>query len=99
MQVCHYRLFKKHDAVTDQGTDGDEFFFVVSGRCTMFQRRNNIEHAVRDLKPGTYFGEASIVTKTPRLHSVKVIEDHTQMLVVGWYSFNNYLSSQPQIKV
>lgn len=62
------REYKSEDFVIREGAEGNEFFLIKQGEATVLKGNENIA----TLKPGDYFGEASLLEDTPRNATVKV---------------------------
>ena len=58
--------FAEGDAVTREGDEGDAFFVIVDGRLTV--SRNGM--TLRELEPGDFLGEISLVDGRPRTATV-----------------------------
>eukprot|EP00392_Amoebophrya_sp_AT5.2_P013115 g13226.t1 len=61
------REYKSEDFVIREGAEGNEFFLIKQGEATVLKGNENIA----TLKPGDYFGEASLLEDTPRNATVK----------------------------
>lgn len=68
--------FQPGEVVIKEGDTGDEFFLIKSGSAQVF--KNNAE--IAKLRPGDYFGEASLLEDTPRNATIKVPENAEKML-------------------
>ena len=66
------RKFKLDDVVMEQGSDGDEMFFVKSGKLLVTVQEGKERVVVGELGPGDYFGEMAMLTGKPRTASVRV---------------------------
>lgn len=62
--------------VIREGEEGNEFFLILSGEAAVYKGDVNIA----TLKPGDYFGEASLLEDTPRNATIKVPENAAQRL-------------------
>jgi len=61
-----------------QGDRGDRFYIVRRGRCSVFVRdEQGTEHLVDRIGPGSYFGEISLLARSPRTATVRADDDVT----------------------
>jgi CRP-like cAMP-binding protein len=61
-------------AVVDEGDDGDRFYVVLTGMCTVSQ----VSMGPRSvLRPGDYFGEVALTMDVPRTASVRALTQAT----------------------
>jgi len=62
--------------LTEEGTIGREFFFIVDGHASVRRRGRKVAH----LSPGDYFGELALLDRKPR--SATVVAE-TDMLLLN----------------
>jgi len=72
--------------VCDEGEVGQSFYFIVSGKATVY--RNGRKTA--ELGPGGYFGELALLDRLPRSATVKATTD-MELLVISQRDFNRLL--------
>jgi voltage-gated potassium channel len=73
--------------VCDEGEVGQTFYFIVSGKATVY--RNGRKTA--ELGPGNYFGELALLDRLPRSATVKATTD-LELLEISQKDFNRLLS-------
>ncbi|MGH9086957.1 MAG: cyclic nucleotide-binding domain-containing protein [Acidimicrobiales bacterium] len=78
--------------LTEEGTIGREFFFIVEGRASV--RRGN--RKVATLGAGDYFGELALLDRKPRSATVTADTD-MRLLVLGQRQFNGLLDAVPAL--
>jgi len=59
--------FAPGDQIVGEGEDGDAFYLILDGRATV---RRGVQ-LVRELGPGDFFGEISLVDGRPRTASIR----------------------------
>ncbi|RME28616.1 MAG: hypothetical protein D6798_01960 [Deltaproteobacteria bacterium] len=84
-QACTYRQLLAFTEATrvrrapagsvlfEEGSAGDEAFFIVAGRVAIEKRGTRLAR----LGPGHYFGELSLIDQVPRSASARVLQDAT----------------------
>lgn len=77
-----------------EGDPGDAFHIILSGSVEILSETVN-KH-IRDLQPGDFFGELSLIMGIPRTAAVRTLET-TILFVVDRNVFHNFLSSYPQL--
>jgi CRP-like cAMP-binding protein len=73
------RIYEEGAVITQEGSPGDEAFFIVSGSCEVeIQGRR-----VREMGPGDAFGEMAILSPGPRTATVRALTDVVVEVVNG----------------
>ena len=88
-RVTHHPAGKQ---ITEQGEGGVGFHLITSGSATVTvgdQQR-------RELGPGDYFGEISLIDGKPRSATVTVESDLTAVFLVPWV-FTPLLDEEPEL--
>jgi serine/threonine-protein kinase len=75
------RVYEAGTAIVEEGTDGDEAFIVVAGRCGVFKQREVKRERVSELGPGDVFGEAAVFSARPRTATVEALTSVTVKVV------------------
>ena len=78
--------------IIKEGTSGSSVFLIIEGLCEVRRGSNRI----RELKPGEFFGEISILDPAPRTATVRAIENSV-LLVLEGYDFRTALKSSMQM--
>jgi len=73
---CTPLTFHFGDSIVSQGEHGDSLYLLVSGRVSVTEN----ESARRDLGPGDFFGEQSVLYNTPRTASATASSAEVQCL-------------------
>lgn len=77
-----------------EGDPGDAFHIILSGSVEIISEKVN-KH-IRNLNPGDFFGELSLIMGIPRTAAVRTLET-TILFVVDRNVFHHFLSSYPQL--
>lgn len=67
MKPAHY---KDKDHIITQGSKGQEFYIVKSGRVQVVMKENGATNIIGELIEGEYFGEGALLTNQVRRASV-----------------------------
>ena len=67
--------FHDGDVIIREGDDGDNFYIMLSGRCSVRRSIDGSEEEAGFLDPGAYFGEIALITGGKRTASVIAIGD------------------------
>jgi CRP-like cAMP-binding protein len=78
--------------IIKEGTSGSSVFLIVEGKCEV--RRNN--NRIREIGPGDFFGEISILDPAPRTATVRAVENSV-LLVLEGYDFRTALKSSKEM--
>jgi PAS domain S-box-containing protein len=84
--------------IIDEGSYGDSFFFIVSGRVRVTKRIGEEEEVLRELEPGNFFGELALIHDKPRAASVISLEE-TELYEMGREDFTRMLEASPSISL
>jgi CRP-like cAMP-binding protein len=79
-----------------QGDPGDTFYLVSQGRLSLWVRKMLSEKKVADLHPMDYFGEAALLSSSPRSATVKA-ETDCDLFVLKKDDFQSTLMANPGI--
>jgi CRP-like cAMP-binding protein len=80
--------------IVTQGTQGHEFYLVMSGQAAV--RRNG--RKIATLGPGDYFGELALLDRGPRSATV-VSETDAELAVISQREFFGVLSEVPAVSL
>jgi CRP-like cAMP-binding protein len=83
---------EESDVLTEQGSQGDDFFIIVSGKANVI--RNGVR--VAQLGPGEFFGEMAPLDGGPRTATV-VADTEMQLSVLSGRDFSLLLASFPTV--
>ncbi len=85
-----------HMIITQGEKNGDAFYMISTGRCTVWVKQKTAMVKVADLGPDQYFGERALVTDEPRAATVRA-ELPTELYVLYKKDFDAILMSNPSI--
>ncbi|HPI92973.1 MAG TPA: cyclic nucleotide-binding domain-containing protein [Deltaproteobacteria bacterium] len=82
--------------IIEEGSYGDSFFCIISGRVKVSRRIGETEETLRELHPGDFFGELALIHDKPRAATVTAL-DETELYEMGRESFTEMLRTSPDI--
>jgi len=92
-----HHLFGKGEAVCKQGDPGTTFYIIKSGLIAVkVKGADGVEVEVARLKPGSYFGEMSLLTGDVRTSTCTALED-SELLCLDRDTFGVLLQENPPI--
>ncbi|MBV8882020.1 MAG: mechanosensitive ion channel, partial [Planctomycetaceae bacterium] len=92
-----HHLFGKGEAVCRQGDPGSTFYIIKTGLVAVrVKGSDGVEVEVARLKPGTYFGEMSLLTGDARSSTVVALED-SELICLDRETFGVLLQENPPI--
>lgn len=87
--IVHY---SEGDVICEEGTNGREFFLVMDGQAEVKKGKKTIAK----MKPGSYFGELSVLDGGPRSATVVAGSD-MELLVLEQRQFSGLIRELPAI--
>lgn len=69
------------ELIIREGEIGDAAYIIVNGKCEVYQTRDGEHVTLRMMGPGEFFGEAAILTDSPRTASVAAVGVTTLMVI------------------
>jgi len=98
-RVAVVRALPSGEVVCLEGSPGDAFYVIVSGRMEMLQRLDDDSERVLHLAgPGEFFGEMAIVHEGVRTATVRTVEP-SSVLEIGREAFLRVLGRSPALAV
>jgi CRP-like cAMP-binding protein len=92
-----HHLFGKGEAICKQGDPGSTFYIIKSGLIAVkVKGAEGVEVEVARLKPGSYFGEMSLLTGDARTSTCTALED-SELLCLDRDTFGVLLQENPPI--
>ncbi|MBS0267100.1 MAG: mechanosensitive ion channel [Planctomycetes bacterium] len=83
------------ETIIRQGDEGAEMFVVLSGETSVLVRADDSQEAhLRDLGPGAFFGETSMLQGSRRTATVRALHD-CELLVIDKVAMTSVLKLQP----
>ena len=92
-RICDEVDLPAGKVITREGSSGAEFFVLISGSCSV-ERDGQV---VRELGPGDFFGELSLLADIPRTATVRATSA-CRLIVVGHREFHSLLAEFPSIQ-
>ena len=87
----HSHAFNAGETILEQGSMGKEFFIIASGKCVVSKKLDGGETLILNtLKPGEFFGEASLTSDCPRAATVTA-RGGVHCLVLSRSDFQSYI--------
>lgn len=72
LQTCQVQ---QHDVIFLQGDEGDYFYLIQQGNCTVLRSDNGTDTVIAELGAGQSFGEEALLSKAPRNATVTMNTD------------------------
>jgi CRP-like cAMP-binding protein len=92
--VTQSSLFDSGQIIVTQGTPGQAFYLVLSGRVEIL--RDN--RSLGAFGPGDFFGEMSLLDQAPRSATIRALEP-TECLMLSSWDFKSLLERHPSIAI
>lgn len=94
------RPVKKNEFIVKSGETGSSMYILVEGLLNVYilDSRNNTEIKVAQLKPGSYFGEMSLLTGEPRSASIMAFCD-SYLFEIPKENIDRLLRGEPEIAI
>jgi CRP-like cAMP-binding protein len=89
-------MFAPGETVIRSGDAGDTMFLVIRGLLSVRLGANGAETEAARLIPGSFFGEMSLLTGSPRQATVVAVES-CELLEIDHDAFHRLLSSHPDV--
>ncbi len=86
--------FQTGQIIVTQGTPGQAFYLVLSGRVEIVRDGQSLGA----FGPGDFFGEMSLLDHAPRSATIKALEPTTCLMLSSW-DFKALLEKHPSIAV
>lgn len=91
------RMAKNGDRLVQQGIPVDGLYLVLRGRCHVDEADMRGNHRLTTLREGAFFGEISLLGKTPATASVTAASDAV-FLRLHRRSFNQFIATHPSVR-
>lgn len=86
--------FQTGQIIVTQGTPGQAFYLVLSGRVEIIRDGQSLGA----FGPGDFFGEMSLLDHAPRSATIKALETSTCLMLSSW-DFKALLEKHPSIAI
>ncbi|HEU4577189.1 MAG TPA: serine/threonine-protein kinase [Polyangiaceae bacterium] len=90
------QVFAAGQTIVTEGEGGDTAYIIESGHCEVYKLIDGREQRIRQLGPGTVFGEMAVFTGGTRTATVKAVDEVTVKLITG-ASLNLELDRNPWV--
>lgn len=95
--VCRTHLYGAREDVVRQGDPGHSLFLIKSGKLGVYVDQNERKRVcIRELGPGDFFGERSLLTGENRSATVTALDD-SSLVELGKHAFRNILQAKPDM--
>jgi len=91
----HFAKYQRDELIFAEGSEGDEFFIVVTGRVGLSKRVDGRQELLHQIGPGELFGEIAVISSTPRSASAYALEPDTSVIAVDKARFLYLISQHP----
>lgn len=86
--------FQAGQVIVTQGTPGQAFYLVISGRVEIIRDGQSLGA----FGPGDFFGEMSLLDSAPRSATIRAIDPTTCLMLSSW-DFKALLEAHPAIAI
>lgn len=73
--------FEAGQTIVREGEIGDRAYIITRGHCQVFKTLDGERTVLREMGPGSLFGEAAILSSAPRIASVDALTDVTVLVL------------------
>lgn len=94
LNIVHVRTYQPGQVILEEGTLGDDFFVLLSGKVHVLKK----QQLLATLERGSHFGEMGLVDRAPRSATVRVAEP-TKVMVIRRKDFYPMLKHEPHLTV
>lgn len=92
--VAQESLFQPGQIIVTQGTPGQAFYLILSGRVEIF--RDSV--SLGAFSAGDFFGEMSLLDSAPRSATIRAVEQTSCLMLSSW-DFKALLEKNPSIAI
>lgn len=93
-QSVQEQSFEPGQIIVTQGTPGQAFYMVLSGRVEILRDARSLGA----FGPGDFFGEMSLLDSAPRSATIRAIEPTKCIMLASW-DFKSLLEKTPSIAI
>jgi len=90
--------FSKGTVLFNEGDEGEDMYFIRSGKVAIKKRVPHGEVVVAALEKGDFFGEMAVLERIPRTAGAEMVEDG-DLIVIGSDVLADMLKEHPEIAV
>lgn len=92
MEVIEVHRWNPGEIIIEENSTGEEMFVILSGHVEVSKGGQQLA----ELKPGNFFGEMSLIDKTPRSATIRS-KDKTKIMVIHKKPLFSVLKKEPRI--
>jgi CRP-like cAMP-binding protein len=92
--VAQESFFQPGQIIVTQGTPGQAFYMIISGRVEILRDGNSLGA----FGVGDFFGEMSLLDSAPRSATIRALEDTSCLMLSSW-DFKALLEQHPSIAI
>jgi CRP/FNR family transcriptional regulator, cyclic AMP receptor protein len=93
----HTQQFKSGDIIFSHGDQcNGKMYFIFTGELAVIKVRDKIEHEVRRMHSGEFFGEMALISSEPRAATVRVTSHDTKLGVIDEDIFYKLAKISPE---
>lgn len=92
------KKYKKGEIIIQEGTKGQEMYFISSGKVNVFKMINEEKVELQTLGQDDFFGEMSLVLEDQRTASVEALED-TEVKGFSKETFLDLVRDNPDVSL
>ncbi|NTU71057.1 MAG: cyclic nucleotide-binding domain-containing protein [Coriobacteriia bacterium] len=92
--VAQEGYFQPSQVIVTQGTPGQAFYLVLSGRVEILRDGTSLGA----FGPGDFFGEMSLLDQAPRSATIRALDQTTCLMLSSW-DFKSLLERHPSIAI
>lgn len=79
--ICKRENYKQGEYLFHQGEDDGQAFYILSGKARLIYSGEAGEEEIRDYDAGEFLGGIALMGDTPRLFSLKTLEEITCLII------------------
>jgi CRP-like cAMP-binding protein len=79
--LCTREVFKPGQYLLQQDDDDGCAFYIIEGKTVLTRSNQGNEEELRTFEAGMFFGSISLITRMPRLFSLKAVEEVTGLMM------------------
>lgn len=91
------RRFKKGERIFEQGSVGDSFYVICAGSVRVVRDEDGALKEIAVLDEGSFFGEMTILSGSPRTASVESASEETELLEISAKLLSQLSERYPQV--
>lgn len=95
----HVATYQCGDRIFAEGSEGDEFFIVVTGLVGLSKEIDGAQKELHRIGPGEIFGEIAVISSAPRSASAIALEPDTSVIAVDKARFLYLVGQHPGFAV